>query len=356
VLNSGRRTKNKRGGGIFPHGIHLAALLLAVFASAAACRADTTEETGRELKTLSLRTPEGMLVADCPLSLIPRLTALLREESTPLADNRSLFLWLIDKGIPADSIRIYVSETRKPDTGGLPDMKWKKTTVGAAARDGEIPDITGRELYEAYMIIRATGAEVYLDENTVPRRGGPGLLPHTVFVFSSGYLNGQHAIFVDGADLSKDGSSYNIVAFSPDGSAVAASENFNLFQSPENGRRMSDFLNAMPEGTVVLVSIKSGPGVFLSPDAVRALRAFGSGVALDPEVLSSHAMIGKKGWASGAALETTAVNMGSSVIYFEDRLFVDPETAGAGIAALGGQAVILSGAAPDSPISIFSGE
>jgi hypothetical protein len=178
-------------------------------------------------------------------------------------------------------------------------------------------------------------------------------LSPAVFVLSSAYGVGRTGIYVDGVNISKDKAGYNVVTFSPDGAQVTGAESFELFDKPEDGPRMASFLLGQPEGAFAAVSVGVGPGVFFTPDDITALRSVGSKESLDPELLSSHALLGRKGFQPGNALEATAVNFPSRIIYFPASEFVSPQVIDKDDAQTEGKVFIISGTAPDDPIYIL---
>jgi len=315
--------------------------------------AKTQPETGT-IHTLSLRTGDGLVVVEAPQAELARVKNLLRSEASPPETNRSLFLWLIEHGSGPDSVRLYASSDEKihRSSGHSPSSRWQVMTVEQAVRSGKVPDIGGLRAFEAYMLLRSSGFRVFLDKTSISNTALPFTIPHTVFVLSSSWGNGYHGIFVDGHNLSKGINGYNIVILTPDGEKVAAAESFNLFSGPGHAADMAEFLNSQQEGSILLASVKMGPGVFFSGAVLNALQRYGANENPNPQVLSSHAIIGKKGLAPGGAAESAEVNLGTNLVYFDNSLFIDPAQAGS-IVAPGAAAVVLSGTGADTTINVY---
>jgi len=145
----------------------------------------------------------------------------------------------------------------------------EKTTVAEAVAAGEIPYITSKELYEAFMLIRASGDRMFLLKSD--KTGAVGTttgFKHTIFILSSSFGIGFDGIIVDGVNYSKNVVGYNIVAFAPDGKTISGSEGFQLFKNPDDDKHMADFLNGQPAGSYAAASVNYGPGVYLYSDAV----------------------------------------------------------------------------------------
>lgn len=313
-------------------------------------------EKGGRVVTFSLRTEDGLVVLDAGEAEIREWKRLLDE--TPVAPSTSieLFKWLTDRGARADSIRLYAASFVSSESVriGAHPLAWKKTNVGTAVRSGEIPDITGRKPYEAYMMIRASGERFFILDQSGGSGGGlKPAISRSVFIMSSASGNGIDGIYVDGVNCSKGSKGYNIVAFSPDGTAVSGVGSFDLFSDPDAGGKMAGFLNGMPDGTFIAVAVRHGPGVFLTSDAVEALRGYGSKVYLDPEILASHAMFGRKGWPPGTALEASEVNLGSSVPVYDRSIYVGESQLEELSVEQSGRIVALSGTDEDDLVYIL---
>ncbi len=324
-----------------------AAVLTAALYAGRACAEPTS--------TLSLRCEDGLVVLEAPVSEIENWGRKLAGPPSPPATIKGIYRWLVQNGATAGSIRLYADTSGKPDAGGRRKPAWTKTTVREAALAGDIPDIAGRELFEAYMLIRATGRKVYFVKavdasDPIPAASG---FPHSVFVLSSAASSRHFGIYVDGVEVSTSNTGYNLVAFTPDGKTISKAMGFDLYGDPGAGDRMAEFLNSQPEGTYLAAAVNIGPGVFLTLDAINALHKYGSKEFPDTQVLSSHAMFGRKGRPQGTAIEASAVNLASQVIVFDDSLFVSETELPDLSINEGGKLFALTGTGINDPIYIL---
>jgi hypothetical protein len=279
-------------------------------------------ESGNDVVTFSLRTKDGLVVLNAGETEVKEWKKLLKEAPSAPLTNIELFRWLTGRGAHADSIRLYTASPESVRIGAHP-LAWEKTTVGAAVREGLIPDIKGRDIFEAYMMIRTSGEQFYMleqaggtEEESMPELG------KSIFIMSSSSGNGFEGIYVDGVNYSSGSNGYNIVAFDTDGSIISPVGSFDFFSDPDAGGKMAVFLNDKPPGTYIAVSVRYGPGVYLTSDAVEALHGYGSRIYPDPQILSSHAMFGRKGWREGAAMEASEVNLGSAIFIYDKNIYV----------------------------------
>jgi hypothetical protein len=328
--------------------ILLAALSVMTARAAAAAPEDKT--------SLSLRTSDGLVVVSAPAPAIDYWRNTLSGIKNPPVSNAGVFKWLSQHGAPPSSIRVYFDaarQTQQPPKTSAPS--WKKNTVRKAVEAGLIPCVEGKELFEAYLLIRLTGEDVFIEKKAVAA-AAVSPVHHSIFILSSAYGNGLDGILIDGVNYPENVNGYNIVTISPDGSAVTTgpeAEGFALYDTPDDARRMAEFLSGQPDGAYAVAAVKMGPGVFLSSDSVSALRKYGSREALDPQLLSSHAMFGRKGWAPGAARETTAVNLGTKIILFDSDALVGEDELGSVSPRISSGAVLLTGTHYNDPIYIF---
>jgi len=321
----------------------------ALLIASAAARAEDGQTT-----SLTLRTDTGIIVVEGSQDDINRWRGMLFELSEPPSTNRAVLRWLADKGIPSGAVRSYANSADPSSNLGSAQQSWRKMTVAEAVMSGEIPCVIGKELYEAYILIKASGDKMYILKNTThPAAASPAGFQHSIFIISSAFYSGNDGIFVDGENLSKSVLGYNIVTFSPDGKTVTGSDGFELFNKPDDSRRMADFLNSQPAGAYAAAAVKFGPGVFLFSDATAALRAYGSQAVLDPQVLSSHAILGVKGSPAGDALEATAVNLSSEIIVFKDDLYVEETRLEELSEGVSGRIIVLGGSKPSDTVYVL---
>ncbi len=309
----------------------------------------------QERRTLTIRTSDGLIVIESIEADLITITEKLGATPDRPGTNKQLFSWLVDNGAKASSIRIYIEASAQSEkSAGLPPVGWTDTSVAEAEASGIIPAVSGKTLYEAYMLLRTAGFEFYLMEGAVGKSPFSDMLNHTVFVLSSGAWNGYFGIYVDGVKYSKNSSGYHIVSFSPGGNGVESSRGFNMFVDPEAGYKMAEFLNNLPPGTFIAAAVNIGPGVFFPQAAADALHSFGSLTEPDPEILSSHAMIGRKGLEPGGAFEEEDINLGVGVVVFDSALYVNPNEVETLFTNKSGRAAVLSGTGPDDRIMVYS--
>jgi len=281
-----------------------------------------------EKTTLSILTTDGLVVAEVNRAEAAKTERLVSNQLGDKADTASVVKWFEKNGYSKDGIRSYLSKseyTEKPSV-----KKWEKIKLYEAVSGGEIPRIIGLDYYEAYMVLGSYGKKFHSARPRRSRGRGVfnGMNGKSVFVFSSAYGNGNDGIFIDGTDYSKGSIGYNLVAVGSNGEEIIGVEGYELYNDPGASHKMAEFLKSLPEGSYLAAAVRFGPGVFLTSEAVAELAKFGSAAMIDPELLMSHAMIGRKGQPPGTAVEATAVNAGSSEISFAEDVFVGLNEAG----------------------------
>lgn len=273
--------------------------------------------------TLSLRTTDGLIVLSGPKDAIMKAADAVRAGVKPPVTNDAV-LSLVHTSPGAGSVRAnaYIA------TGGAKTpirMRVETTTVEKGVEDGVIPNIMGRPLEEAYLMVRSEGDVFLLLKDGRPPSGWD--LGHAVFVFSS--LTGMppKGLFVDGVRRGSDSMGYTVAAFAPDGTAFLGTKAFDTFSDPKAAGAMESFLNSLPQGAYAALMANFGVGFMFSGGMIQAMDNFGMTTALNAELPMSHAMIGKKGAARGTALEATRIYGDSKVVYFNDALYIDPADA-----------------------------
>lgn len=309
-----------------------------------------------EQTTLSVRTEDGLVVMHGELSLLEQAQSKMRGELPAGATNGDL-LAFINKNWPAGAIRMEVyTPATAAGAGKGEENVTLETTVASAVAEGRIPNIIGKELYEAYMLFRMRGDTMMLLH--APPAGSP-VVSRTVFIFSSAWGNGMNGIYIDGNNAFAQNpgapppNGYKFVVMDPTGSQVIGESEFNTFDDPSSGTRMQQFLAAQPANSILLGAIQWGPGVFLSGGAVTAMHGYGSKTAPDPQILSSHAMIGEKGLDPGKAVEESEINAGSEVMMFDNRLYIQEDKVKTLKTAQGSRIVVIAGTKPDDKVVIL---
>ena len=132
--------------------------------------------------------------------------------------------------------------------------------------------------------------------------GDSGASIVSLVVHSAGQEVGDFAhIYLNGADASPDERGYNVVVLAPDGALQTAA--FDTHLDPTASRRLAEFIAAAPEGARVAVAAADEASMQLGEEGVAALRSLGATGDLRGKFRWSHAIIGVKGRAPGAALE-----------------------------------------------------
>jgi hypothetical protein len=334
----------------FRHGAAAAALLLAIVSMTCA-RAAAVETT------LSVRTQDGLVVLHGPEDEMRQAMRTLQSELPPGATNRDLLRFLYHRW-PAGQLKADAyTDITGSGTGKGVEPAVIETTVRQAVERGDIPNIMGRELFEAYMLIRMRGDTLMMMRPPPP---GSPQIQHTVFVFSSAWGTGMSGIFIDGDNAfnSKAGSppppnGYRFVVLDPEGGKILNEAEFKTFEDLDSGNRMEQFLAGQPAGAVLLGAVQWGPGVYLTGGAVNAMHDYGSTNEPDSQILSSHALIGRKGLAAGAAVEAAAVNSSSDVVLFDNRLYMAEDKIKELKKLPGLRIVAIAGTAPDDKVVLI---
>jgi len=308
--------------------------------------------------TLSVHTADGLVVAHGEAADLEDLRADLARALPPGATNAQLLRHIFDTRGGDFHAAAYMSETEAGGQGqeiaGAPAVL--ETTVREAERAGFIPSISGKELFEASLLIEMRGDTFMILDNP-PQESF--LAPRDLFVFSSAYGSEISGIYVDGRrmvpekDFWSSLNGYKFLVLDPDTGKPLEAAEFPTFDDPGSGARMAQFLNALPEGALIAGAVQWGPGVFLTGSAINAMRAFGAATEPDPELHMSHAFIGRKGMPPGQALEASSVQDSSRIILFSHKTYLPPAQAQNANPAPGSRIIALRGTAPEDPILII---
>lgn len=321
-------------------GLIFTALLL--FAQFQPARAESATDSA----VLTVRTRDGLVVLHGGQKTLSDAGAKLGSALSGGATNAALLGFLDSSGLSASiTAESYVS---LPGGSGPAKATIIETTVKQAQLDGTIPAIEGLPLYEAYMLVRMRGDAFMILSDPPPQSVN---ISRSAFVFSSTWGLGLDGIFIDGVDRSKQKTGYNFVALAPDGKTIAGESAFETFSDAGASSKMRQFLESQPDGTFVLGAIKVGPGVYISGEAVNALRNYGSTNEPNSQVLSTNAFIGRKNARPGDTIEQSFVNGSSKAIVFGASLYV--KTGGGALSPPpGARIVAISGTMPGDKVVI----
>jgi len=331
-----------------------AAMISALLIVALACApAQAQQPAEGEIVAFTVNTQDGIIVLHGPLVELLKLRDRLASELAPGATNSSLASFLSSAGLPPSvSFDMFIPAGITGESRPV-QMNRIETTVRQAEAEGRIPPIGGRELFEAYTLIRMRG-DSFMLIGEAPPAAPP--LKHSVFVLSSSFGFTRDGIFIDGVNRSPGKVGYNFVTLSPDGDSIIGADGFETYADNTAGGKMQAFLEAQPQGSIALGSIRVGPGVFITGGAIGAMSQYGSASEPNPQIVSSHAMIGVRGMRPGTAVEASEVNGNSLVVIFKKDIYVPPDALAALEAAPGSRLIAVSGTAPDDRIIIVGSE
>ncbi len=336
-----------------------AAWLFAAACLAVSCVLTPAAGAGDATATLTLRTNDGLVV----VAPFPAEIDALRSKIQLAAPQSTseLYRKLIGSGVAASSIRVYFTE----DTGTVivPPQRtpgWQAMPLEAAVRKGVIPPLSGLETFQAYIMLNTEGFTTYLDNDLVNAKSGISILGNkdVYIVQSSTSWNDPSSIYINGKNYSKSTQGFNIAAYSPDTGKVMGQGGFSLYVTGEANDGIVRLIESQPTGTMILASVRCGPGVFVNGDVFDAFAGSGGKIVLDPEYVSSFAFIGTRGAPSGTAIEKAEISGRSEIIAFGSDYIVDTGDQAslhkaAADAAVSG-AVILTGTKPGDTVYLLN--
>jgi hypothetical protein len=144
--------------------------------------------------------------------------------------------------------------------------------------------------------------EVHLSPRTIGETDVKS--PVNLVVQSAGQEVGDFAhIYVEGQDVSPDRRGYNVAVLDPASGTVESTAAFDTHLDPGASQALASFLNEIPPGRIVAVSVADEASRLLDEDAVVALQGIGATGDLRSRFRWGHAIIGVRGAAPGTALE-----------------------------------------------------
>jgi hypothetical protein len=127
--------------------------------------------------------------------------------------------------------------------------------------------------------------------------------PGDLRVLSAGQPQGSaSSIQFNDVELSPNRRGYNLVALAPSGQRLEA-DAFDTFADGQAAHRLTQWIAALPPGTLVAGAVRDEGSGHLTAEAVQALRTLGVAGDLRGHFREAHAFIGAKGTPAGSAVE-----------------------------------------------------
>ena len=116
-------------------------------------------------------------------------------------------------------------------------------------------------------------------------------------------------LYVNGQEVSPNQRGYNLVAIDPLAGRVLEAARFDTHdprQAPQASAAMAAWIGTLPDGVIVAGAVRDAAALSLGEDAMAALRSLGVSDDIRGQLRRSHAFVGVKGAAPGAALSQTS--------------------------------------------------
>jgi len=116
-------------------------------------------------------------------------------------------------------------------------------------------------------------------------------------------------LYINGEDVSPNQRGYNLAAIDPVAGRLLEVANFDTHdpgQSPRASAAMAAWIDALPDGVIVMGAVRDAAALNLGEDTIAALRKLGVEDDIRGNIRRSHAFIGVKGAAPGAILSKTS--------------------------------------------------
>lgn len=210
------------------------------------------------------------------------------------------------RGASADQrVTLWVNDTIV--TGWTVSERWGEYTAG-------IPHGVLREGLDD--VVLATGVTLLTraapDDRII---GGTGVTsPVDICATGAGFDAGRFGeIFVAGQSVVPGTRGYQLAAIDPVTGAVEAVGSFDTFGDPDASRRLSQFVQGLPDGEIVAGVAIDDVSRALTKEAVDALRALGVAHDGRGQFRAGHAFVGVKGAAAGQAVEDVNARLPANV-------------------------------------------
>ncbi len=145
--------------------------------------------------------------------------------------------------------------------------------------------------------------------------GDTGVIsPVNISITAAGFDAGRFGeIFVAGRNVIDGRRGYTLVAINAKTGAVERSDRFDTFADPNESRRLAQFIESLPRGTIVAGAAVDDVSKELQPEAIDALRELGVESDLRFQFRAAHTFIGVKGAQVGQAVERVGARLPANV-------------------------------------------
>jgi hypothetical protein len=145
--------------------------------------------------------------------------------------------------------------------------------------------------------------------------GTATISPVGITVESAGQEMGDFGhIYVDGRNVSPEGRGYNLAVIDPQTGIVEVTASFDTHLDKGASRTMANSIASIPDGRIVVMSVRDEASRLLSEEAVQVLHTIGAEGDLREKFRWGQAIIGVKGTQTGQAVENLA-SLRPTVVY-----------------------------------------
>ena len=167
----------------------------------------------------------------------------------------------------------------------------------------QYPFLKEISFFETKTLINILGIKVNARSNGFIGKTGIKT-PTNIIIRSAGYLVGNYShILINGVNVCKNSTGYNIVIINPLNGNVEKSDCFNTSASKEEIRKMKDFINNIRKGDIACVAVANEASASLSAEENNIFQEIGAKGNLYNKYRWGHGIIGVKGSRYGEAIE-----------------------------------------------------
>lgn len=300
--------------------------------------------------TLTIRATDGLILMEGTETDLRSTIDRLRERK--LKPMRLVETLNILRDIAPAPIRLDLYYSTSVASGSSwSDAAIQRTTLAAAVRAGTIPNIVSRNPMDAYLLLRAEGAEMRLIGE--PPADSPDSGEASVYLRASLVNSDYSRIFINGEGVRISEVGYLLVVLDPDGRRIIDKDDFCTFRDYTEGEAMEKFLRAQPDGAILLGVNFMGSGVFSLGGALDALRLYGIAAPVNPEIPASHAFVGRKGAPMGTGHERLGRDSTISITAFPKSAYINESEIATLAEKRGSFTVVIAGFTPDSEVIVI---